>query len=85
MLESLFNHIGFGWGVRTAGLSSGLGCAIATLLISSLSTHNAAGPFFEIQTIIQTVKDTRFALLAAGSWFVALGKKVRGFQPAMEA
>ncbi|KJA16292.1 hypothetical protein HYPSUDRAFT_147959 [Hypholoma sublateritium FD-334 SS-4] len=69
VIESLFEHIGFGWGVRTIGLSSGVGCAIATLLVSSLSTHNMPGPYFDIQTI----KDTRFALLAAGSWFVALG------------
>lgn len=69
MIESIFGRIGFGWGVRTIGLVSGSGCAIATFMVSSLSAHNKPGPYCDLKTI----KDTRFIFLSIGSWFIALG------------
>ncbi|KAJ3502276.1 hypothetical protein NLJ89_g8964 [Agrocybe chaxingu] len=69
MLQRLFETVGFGWGVRISGLISGVGCALATLMTTSLSAQKKPAPYFDLKTIA----DVRFALLAAGSCFVALG------------
>ncbi|KAF8148223.1 MFS general substrate transporter [Crassisporium funariophilum] len=69
MLQFLFERVGFGWGVRISGLISGVGCIVSTLMITSLSAHKKPGPYFDIKTIT----DMRFALLATGSCFSALG------------
>lgn len=70
ILQALFAKVGFGWGVRISGLVSGVLCAMATLMVSSLFTQKKTGPYFDIKTIA----DLRFAFLAAGSFFVALGE-----------
>ncbi|KAF8955854.1 MFS general substrate transporter [Flammula alnicola] len=69
MIQGLLEHIGFGWGVRIIGLVSGVGCIAAILMVTSLSSQRKPDPCFDIKTIA----DARFALLAAGSCFVALG------------
>lgn len=69
-LQFLFAKVGFSWGVRISGLVSSVMCAIATLMVSSLFIQKKTGPYFDINTIA----DTRFALLAIGSVFVALGE-----------
>ncbi|KDR77522.1 hypothetical protein GALMADRAFT_406904 [Galerina marginata CBS 339.88] len=69
VLQRLFEKIGFGWGVRISGLVSGVGCVIATLMVSSMSAQKKPGPYFDVKTIA----DARFVLLAIGSCFVALG------------
>ncbi|CAA7266083.1 unnamed protein product [Cyclocybe aegerita] len=69
MLQHLFETVGFGWGVRISGLISGVGCALATLMTTSLSAQKKPAPYFDLKTIA----DVPFALLAAGSCFVALG------------
>jgi hypothetical protein len=70
IIQSLFSKVGFSWGVRISGLVSSLICAIATLMVSSLFIQKKAGPYFNISTIA----DIRFAFLATGSAFVALGE-----------
>lgn len=72
MLQRLFERVGFAWGVRISGLVSGVGCVVATLMISSLSAKKKPGPYFDIKTI----SDAKFILLAIGSCFVALGKLI---------
>ncbi|PPQ80776.1 hypothetical protein CVT25_001913 [Psilocybe cyanescens] len=69
MLQGLFERVGFGWGARISGLVSGVGCVVATLMVSSLSAQKKPGPYFDIKTIA----DASFLLLAIGSCFVALG------------
>jgi len=69
ILQALFDKIGFGWGVRISGLVSTVLCIMATLMVSSLFGQKKPGPYFDINTIA----DARFALLALGSVFVALG------------
>ena len=70
ILQRLFEHIGFAWGVRISGLASGVACIAATMMVTSLSRQKKPGPYFDVKTIA----DLRFALLAIGSCFVALGK-----------
>lgn len=70
LLQSLFAKVGFAWGVRISGLISGVGYMTATLMVSSLFGQKKSGPYFNFKTIA----DARFALLAAGSSFVALGE-----------
>ncbi|KAF8802188.1 MFS general substrate transporter [Phlegmacium glaucopus] len=69
ILQALFAKVGFGWGVRISGLLSAVVCVAATLMVSSLFSQKKPGPYFDIKTIT----DPRFALLATGSSFVALG------------
>ncbi|KIM36537.1 hypothetical protein M413DRAFT_78073 [Hebeloma cylindrosporum] len=69
IFQRLFEHIGFAWGVRISGLASGVACIAATMMVTSLSRQKKPGPYFDVKTIT----DLRFALLAAGSCFVALG------------
>ena len=70
ILQFLFDTVGFSWGVRISGLVSSVICGTATLMVSSLFIQRKAGPYFDISTIA----DIRFALLAVGSAFVALGE-----------
>ena len=70
ILQRLFERIGFGWGVRISGLVSGVGCIAATMMVTSLSQQKKPGPYFDVNTTV----DMRFALLAVGGCFVALGK-----------
>ncbi|KAF9465811.1 MFS general substrate transporter [Collybia nuda] len=69
MLQQLFEAVGFGWGVRIAGLVSAVCCVTATLTVTSLSSAKKSGPCANIKTF----SDFRYILLAAGSSFVALG------------
>ncbi|KAF9476184.1 MFS general substrate transporter [Pholiota conissans] len=69
MIQGLLECVGFGWGVRIIGLISGVGCIVATLMVSSRSVRRKPGPYFDSKTIT----DARFLLLAAGGCFVALG------------
>ena len=70
ILQSLFVHVGFGWGVRISGLVSSVICAISTLMVSSLFIQRKSAPYFDISALT----DIRFALLATGSAFVLLGE-----------
>lgn len=72
MLQRLFQQIGFSWSVRATGLVSGVGCGISVLTVTanvfagqkSKGSSSFGGPIY---------KDGCFILLAAGSFFVALG------------
>ena len=70
ILQRLFEHIGFAWGVRISGLASGVACIASIMMVTSLSRQKKPGPYFDVKTIA----DLRFVLLAIGSCFVALGK-----------
>ncbi|KAF5314901.1 hypothetical protein D9619_007514 [Psilocybe cf. subviscida] len=69
MMQRLFEQIGFGWGIRIIALIGFVGCTVATLTVTSLSTKKKPGPYFDVTT----VSDSKFILLAIGSCFVALG------------
>ena len=66
--RALFEGVGFGWGVRISGLTSGVGCILTTLMVTSLSSHSNAKHFD-----LKTITDSRFIFLVIGSCFVALG------------
>lgn len=70
MLQRLFGSLNFGWGVRVSGLVSGVCCAAATLIVTSLPSPKTA----DTCTLnIKTFADSRYVLLAIGSSFVSLG------------
>ncbi|KAJ7121840.1 MFS general substrate transporter [Mycena crocata] len=70
MLQRLFQHVGFGWGVRISGLISGIVCCIAIATVTRYAPPKQRGATCKLS---ETFRDSRFTLLAAGSSFVALG------------
>ncbi|KAF7345139.1 putative transporter MCH4 [Mycena sanguinolenta] len=69
LLRRLFQLVGFGWGVRISGLLSGVMCCVGTLTVTSASLKKQRMTC----RFSETLADSRFLLLAAGSSFVALG------------
>ncbi|KAJ6475589.1 MFS general substrate transporter [Mycena sanguinolenta] len=69
LLQRLFQLVGFGWGVRISGLLSSVMCGIAVLTVTSASLKKQRATC----QLSETLTDSRFLLLAAGSSFVALG------------
>ncbi|KAF9523142.1 MFS general substrate transporter [Crepidotus variabilis] len=71
VLQHLFQHVGFGWGVRIAAIVTGSGCVIATLLTNRYPSPLQKGSINCFQ--LRSFCDAKFLLLAAGSGVVALG------------
>ncbi|KAF8838483.1 MFS general substrate transporter [Paxillus ammoniavirescens] len=70
MLRYLFDSVGFGWTARISALMAAVLCITATLIVRPrLPTRKKAGLLLDFRTI----KDHRFLLLVAGSFFVCLG------------
>lgn len=69
ILHSLFQRVGFGWGVRIDGFVGGVGCLVAAMLTTSIPRSQKAGP----RSTVTAISDVRFVLLMAGSCLVALG------------
>lgn len=71
MLRSLFNRVGFEWAVRISALMTGVLCVVGILTVRRRRPTNkrTRGLLLEARVI----KDRRFLLLAAGSFFVCLG------------
>lgn len=70
MLQRLFQLVGFGWGVRISGLLSGVLCCIAIATVTRYAPPKQRGATCKLS---ETLRDSRFVLLAAGSCLVALG------------
>lgn len=75
MLQNLFEKVGFGWGVRITGFISFVFCGIAVLTVTST---RPSGKKSIPGLGMNTFKDARFILLAAGSSLVALGRRPDG-------
>ncbi|KAG7444069.1 MFS general substrate transporter [Guyanagaster necrorhizus] len=71
MLQHLFEHVGFGWGVRVSALVSGVGCGIALVTVTALTPGQKRGRCSF--RLCSTFKDGRFDFLMVGSSLVALG------------
>ncbi|OBZ74448.1 putative transporter MCH4 [Grifola frondosa] len=72
LLQKLFIHIGFAWGVRVSGFICLALCAVATGTVTSrLSPKRCPtqSPWLDVKTF----KDTQFVLLVIGSCFISLG------------
>ncbi|KAF8549744.1 MFS general substrate transporter [Imleria badia] len=71
MLRYLFNKVGFGWTVRISALNTAVLCVVAilTVRLGRPTNKRTTGLVLEARVI----KDGRFLLLAAGSFFVCLG------------
>ncbi|KAF7310195.1 Monocarboxylate permease-like protein [Mycena indigotica] len=72
MLERLFQRVGFGWAVRISGLLSGTVCCVALATVTRYAPPKQRSASTRM-IIADTIRDSRFVLLAAGSCFVALG------------
>ncbi|KAJ7222828.1 MFS general substrate transporter [Mycena haematopus] len=70
MLQRLFQLVGFGWGVRISGLISGVACCVAIATVTRYAPPKQRGATCKL---LETLTDSRFVLLAAGSSCVALG------------
>ncbi|KAJ7132725.1 major facilitator superfamily domain-containing protein [Mycena filopes] len=70
MLQRLFETVGFAWGVRISGLVTAAVCCIAVATVTRYAPPKQRGATWKL---LDTFKDARFVLLAAGSSFVALG------------
>ncbi|KAJ7065874.1 major facilitator superfamily domain-containing protein, partial [Mycena amicta] len=70
MLERLFQQVGFGWAIRISGLVSWVACCLALATVTRHAPPKQRGAAAKLS---DTIRDSRFALLAVGSCFVALG------------
>jgi predicted MFS family arabinose efflux permease len=70
IMRHLFDVIGFGWTLRVMGLISAVGCSVAVVAVSSNKPPvPTPGPWINFKMF----REPCFALLSAGSFFIALG------------
>ena len=75
LLQYLFVNVGFAWGVRVSAIICFVFCTTATLTVTSgVAPAQAPAKGSSLSWLdLRALKDPKFALLVAGSCFMALG------------